>query len=73
MKTSQLTMMERCADAPRRHLHQFFLANPLPEYLAQVWRDTLASTRDIEVVSLEHRDAVSRLAQDVCDSEATDP
>lgn len=55
----RLTMVKRCADATRGNFHELFFANPLSKNFAEVGRNALTATGDVEVVLLEDGDAVS--------------
>lgn len=63
-------MMEWRSNAAGGHLHEFLLADPLPEDLAEVRRNAMSTTRDIQVASFQNRDAMSSLAENVRYGEA---
>ena len=58
-------MMEWRSNAAGGHLHEFLLANPLSKNLAEVWRNAMAATRDIQVALFQDGHAMSGLAENV--------
>ena len=70
--TKGLTIVEWRADARYRQPRQLLLAHPLPQELAEVWRDAVAAAELFEVVLLEDRHAMARAAEHVRDREAAD-
>lgn len=63
--------MERSPDTSRRNLHKLLFTDPLSENLAEIWRHPLPTARDVEVMTLEDPNPMTRSAQYVCDCKTT--